>query len=88
MKVPSKLRVTRWTALKIMASAAHSNRVTLSFAFPLWLFPQAWPVLLRGWNRVRKVEVQIVLEQPVLKTAPNSHPSDGGPKEIVWEESR
>lgn len=24
---------------------------------------------------------------PVIKTAPNSHPKDGGPIEIVWEES-
>ena len=25
-------------------------------------------------------------DQPKVRTEPNSHPSDGGPKEIAWEE--
>jgi len=54
--------ISRWTATKIIATAAHKGRITVHLSFPLWFYPRAWPVLLRGWNKVRKAKVEIVCE--------------------------
>jgi len=54
--------ISRWAALKIIASAAQANRITVHLAFPLWFYPRAWPVLLRGWSQVRQAKVEIVYE--------------------------